>query len=505
MAEGCTGVKTHGVGDIPPNTHNLTTISEQNVITIGATEEHSVAKVEGAVDRVWMQVVQAEERTKFLQTLVREGFGTHDVEHFRRKQADRKFGSGKGERNEDKVCEDMKEKLKDNIEWEEQTRGKRGKLRAKLEKMIGSKSNRYRKFIGKLKDRMDRERRGQQQRYGTKIAKLRVEYKKKTRYKIPPELERYKDVSVFNSDSEIQPEKLRGPVVVGEKGKLVLNGDEKDVLTRGPKFTLRRCLNKERFMIEMEKSLLKEKWDRSQREDKGEELVDMEREEKDRIDKIAEEMTAKSRQVFDGEDKVLDFANHKATDAKMNTRVILPRPLTPKEEADLEVRRAIWSSLFDAYIKGMADEDGVQESNLTVGEQRGLKSLKKRVKSGEIVICQTDKSGRFAVLTLEDYERAGMKHVQGDQEVDMEYVKQNNRVLNGHCSMWLRIFLVGANWGTDTERRNSQGVSLFVLFTCCLKITRDGNGTWEALHHQQDQWQVPIVGLMSILVSYSAK
>ena len=52
----------------------------------------------------------------------------------------------------------------------------------------------------------------------------------------------------------------------------------------------------------------------------------------------------------------------------------------------------------------MCDEEGVQEFNHTQEEQDGLKSLKKRIESGELVICATDKSSRFAVMTMAEYE-----------------------------------------------------------------------------------------------------
>ena len=107
-------------------------------------------------------------------------------------------------------------------------------------------------------------------------------------------------------------------------------------------------------------------------------------------------------------------------------------------------------------MREITDEKGLQESNLTAGEERGLKSLKKRVASGEIVICQTDKSGKFALMTMADYIYAGSKHVKGDQEVDIEYVNQNQRILNAHCSMWLRIFLVGKNWGHQDRHREAK-------------------------------------------------
>ena len=51
---------------------------------------------------------------------------------------------------------------------------------------------------------------------------------------------------------------------------------------------------------------------------------DMRRQEAARMDKIAEEESARSRQVHDPEKGIMDFGKMRATDAKRNTRVILP-------------------------------------------------------------------------------------------------------------------------------------------------------------------------------------
>ena len=67
-----------------------------------------------------------------------------------------------------------------------------------------------------------------------------------------------------------------------------------------------------------------------------------------------------------------------------------------------------------------------------MGEKRGLKSLKKRVADGDIVICQTDKSGKFCVLTREQYLEAGKVHVDKDRKVDLEEQKEIERAVNGH-------------------------------------------------------------------------
>ena len=101
----------------------------------------------------------------------------------------------------------------------------------------------------------------------------------------------------------------------------------------------------------------------------------------------------------------------------------MPGPLTAKQEQELEIRRMECSREF-------ADEEGVQESNLTDAEGRGLASLKKKVKEGNLVIGQTHKSGRFAVMSMVEYERAGRKHTDKDIEVDLKFFMENQRRIN---------------------------------------------------------------------------
>ena len=101
------------------------------------------------------------------------------------------------------------------------------------------------------------------------------------------------------------------------------------------------------------------------------------------------------------------------------------------------------SRIFDDYMAQFTDEEGVQESNLTASEKKGLASLKKKVKTGSIVIVQTDKSGRFAVMSLKDYERPGAKHTDKDIEVDLTFLVENQRMINGHISMLLKTFSPG--------------------------------------------------------------
>ena len=86
-------------------------------------------------------------------------------------------------------------------------------------------------------------------------------------------------------------------------------------------------------------------------------------------------------------------------------------------------------------------------------ESKGLKSLKKRVAEGSIVVCQTDKSSRFAIMSIEEYEEAGRKHTDKDTEVSLNFMQENQRRINGHISMLLKTFMVGAQWGHEARHR----------------------------------------------------
>ena len=87
---------------------------------------------------------------------------------------------------------------------------------------------------------------------------------------------------------------------------------------------------------------------------------------------------------------------------------------------------------------------------------RGLKSLLRKVKEGLIVILQTDKSGKFAVMSVEDYLAAGKVHTDKDECVGEDFVRETQRILNGHCSLLMKIFNTGSNWSHESRHREAR-------------------------------------------------
>ena len=73
-------------------------------------------------------------------------------------------------------------------------------------------------------------------------------------------------------------------------------------------------------------------------------------------------------------------------------------------------------------------------------------------------------------MTLDTYTVAGMKHTSKDTEVNLGMVKENQSKLNGHVSMWIKVFRIGKSWRhedriRETMLNNSLAVCpLYLLF-----------------------------------------
>ena len=142
----------------------------------------------------------------------------------------------------------------------------------------------------------------------------------------------------------------------------------------------------------------------------------------------------------------------------------LPKSGTSQEEAFYEVRRNASSKIYDECIKLLDDgSEKVGMDNLTPGEKRGLKSLKRKVKDGSLLICQTDKSGRFCVLTRDQYRLAGHKHTAKDRKISPEEHGEVQRALNGHMRWWGTIWNLGSDWGQEERSLSTPGLGPQVM------------------------------------------
>ena len=160
--------------------------------------------------------------------------------------------------------------------------------------------------------------------------------------------------------------------------------------------------------------------------------------------------------VYERVSKKFNLTKKRVTSAKGNSRVNFPKDGGEyDEEAMMEMVRLELKGVFKTYCDERCMKGGSQKSNLTEAERRGQKSLKKRVADSEIVVVPTDKSGRFAVMSLGMYEKAGSAHTKGDDEVDLAKIKLTQNELNGHVSMLLKFFKIGEKWGHTSRFRET--------------------------------------------------
>ena len=214
----------------------------------------------------------------------------------------------------------------------------------------------------------------------------------------------FQNLTIFKIEKSEEESEVEIEVVI-VSDDIEIDEDEAAALRLPPKFSGLEDLNEEGFRVELEKCYAKLRWDIKKA---TEEKVEGEVEEKNDEEKeIQDKIEAESRQVFNPIEKSLDYTKRRVTDLKENAKIHLPKPLEVKEESKIELRREIHTNVFRDFVqkecKEGRGEEWNQKTNFTTKERRGIKKLKARIKNKEIVILQTDKSGKLAVASMKNY------------------------------------------------------------------------------------------------------
>ena len=128
----------------------------------------------------------------------------------------------------------------------------------------------------------------------------------------------------------------------------------------------------------------------------------------------------------------------------------MPDPLPEEEEIRVQNLKNDLVSVARAYAeeemkaRGRGDKKDYHK-NLTKEESEGLASLQKR---DDVVIFQTDKSGRFSVDTRDGYIEATMPHVVGDGIVEEAAHLRAQKEINAHATLWVRMLSAGEKAST---------------------------------------------------------
>ena len=142
-----------------------------------------------------------------------------------------------------------------------------------------------------------------------------------------------------------------------------------------------------------------------------------------------EEMWAE--RVYDEPRGKVDLSRERCTNIKTNDRIIMPNPMTAKEETRISVRTDKTMEISRKYVEKHCNEEGrPMQGGFTKEMERGIQKLQERVKQGEIVIRTTDKSKRLCISTYESYVRQGNVHAGTDREVDEEEIRSIQKKIN---------------------------------------------------------------------------
>ena len=425
----------------------------------------------GELEKIWKELTSSEMRLKLMNTLQRYKVGFNDVELFNLGLV---FNSKTMthdnyiEKDDRKVIEvAMKFKRQDEIRNRKKMIREKIKARKRIEEVMGKDSYKKRKLVKHLNEVAEKQKRILKEKYDRKVEHLRMKYdndKEQEMDKVPHELdgEGVEGLSVFNKErfEEIERTEIKAVTY----GDIEIDEDEEKALKLHPKMTIPKKLAEGYMNLPIDISYTKIRWEMMNEEsdestkknsdvlenNKAEKIKERRKEEENKI------IEAKTRMVYDSENKVYDERKQRVTDLKECSRIFLPKPLEVKREAQLEMRRELHSRVSEEYRKEMCDDQGRQKKILTTEEIRGLKKLEKRKQEGEIVVIMTDKSSKLCAMKRTDYLKLGEEHVGKDIEIGREELLRREKTLNQHALSWIKMWRTGAEHNHEDRIRQSK-------------------------------------------------
>ena len=428
--------------------------------------------------KVWQELAASETRICMMRKMISDKIGFADLEEMSQ-EITSKFKSSKfiskAEDNEslhDTFREPvMKSKLAEEQNYMRELKTARNKYKRMLGKKFQGRERQYKSLIRYLRQEARETSQELKTKYKKKIAHIKDKYRRQEneiQEEIPADMEEYAQLRVFSKDEydKITPQRY-DPMIIGD---VEISEEEKAILRLHPKFAVRPDLHQGGLEDEQEFGNAKMRMEISRQD--GEEYDEKE-------DLKQQECEARTRQIFNPEDKIFDGRKRRVTDLKECSRVFLPRPLDAQEESKLEARKQAQTEIYEKYRKEFTNKNNKQESNLTSIEQEGLKILEKRTRNNEIIVMKTDKSGRFVVTNEQEYVKMGQEHTNKDIEITIREVHEMEKVCNDHTRAWSYIWKSGDDHDhlsriiSSKTSRSGNEADLTLLF----KDHKEGNKT----------------------------
>ena len=450
------------------------------------------SKVQGQIDglmsklyKTHMDVMENETRIWLLKSLLKQNLSTNDVYAFAVTQAG--LRTTKKSLDKSTMVSAMRAKVSDiKATVSDQYRTK-VVVERELLRALDGRSYALRKRLKRISGDVKKQRIKLRNKFERKISHLKqkqraltVEQRNNCKPTVPPNrLARYSSLTIFGTPETLpKKRKAMGPFIC--KKNIILTKNELKILSKDPKYNLLIEPTEIQVKTEVERSLCKHRFNESSKNQEARlsEVLDaagvlngpsgvtienkQQREETERLDEIYNIFKKnEGRYVFNPITRKINFNSRRASDYKLNKNISLPKSLKGEAEFECEMRRREFMECFHNYRSLGRNGKGERKiSNITKEEFEGLNSLKKRMENKEILITQTDKSGRFALLSHQQYLESGLKHTCKDQQIGWREVAYLQGQVNSH--MWWCNKILG--YGKDKEEKkmlkNTQGTSL---------------------------------------------
>ena len=198
-------------------------------------------------------------------------------------------------------------------------------------------------------------------------------------------------------------------------GGIEISKAEEEVLYIPPNHATYPKINMEDIKTELEKCMIKCKWgnirDLTENEENNKKK-DLGEENDDSSVKVSEK-------VWDQEKKSLNLGNLRATDFRNNKRVFIPKLDDDEDEINRNFVKNELIKVVEKYKNENCDKYGnIIENNLDPKKIKTIKELKNRIKEEKLVLYETDKTGKFTLDTLKNYNNKMDKHIKDDKLIN---------------------------------------------------------------------------------------
>ena len=264
---------------------------------------------------------------------------------------------------------------------------------------------------------------------------------------------------ILVGDSEL--EKLEQEMVEKIENKAIVyaglkvSKNEEEILTLPPDYAIFPKVSLEEFDTDMEKCIIKCKWEVNQEQRKSEqkkviEEVSEDGSEDDRAHKVVSTSSGtlfkntSAEKFYDNDTKTLDFRNLKDTDLKNNKRVVLPELDDDPEEIRRNNLKGELRKVVLEYKKNHCDKFGnIHDNNLNKEKLKDIKDLKNRMKTENLACGETDKTGKLTLDTVDNISKKMNKHIKDDKILNAKEVKRLENKVNKHMDFWCGILKHG--------------------------------------------------------------